>query len=345
MEIDPLYIKDSIVAKFREEYAKVSHIVEEYNRVKNMSYKALKKHIGESSSSAETQLIDGNKLMSMTREDFANNILYNSSDFADKCSEKIDILTNEELDDENYPLSKLQLMVRLKVYTPDRRNYRTECIYAPKLYNYLIKCVNAKEPFINPVTKTKYTQENIDELMKVMKIIDPKIEVPVFIKHGNDTKLELKHKIVTVDMDDYGTHPSYGRISILKFICIYLSRVIGGEEKEVYKICNIPADVGATGYFATGSADLTSNTVLVNIYKLFNDGMLLHNYIPPYNIPRPGSNDEYIYIKPKIHFNDIKTIKSWFKFLNPDKTTTFITKEQFIDKFKHYAEEVKNCNF
>jgi hypothetical protein len=345
MEIDPLYIKDSIVAKFREEYAKVSHIVEEYNRVKNMSYKALKKHIGESSSSAETQLIDGNKLMSMTREDFANNILYNSSDFADKCSEKIDILTNEELDDENYPLSKLQLMVRMKVYTPDRRNYRTECIYAPKLYNYLIKCVNNKEPFINPVTKTKYTQENIDELMKVMKIIDPKIEVPVFIKHGNDTKLELKHKIVTVDMDDYGTHPSYGRISILKFICIYLSRVIGGEEKEVYKICNIPADVGATGYFATGSADLTSNTVLVNIYKLFNDGMLLHNYIPPYNIPRPGSNDEYIYIKPKIHFNDIKTIKSWFKFLNPDKTTTFITKEQFIDKFKHYAEEVKNCNF
>jgi hypothetical protein len=150
---------------------------------------------------------------------------------------------------------------------------------------------------------------------------------------------------VTVDMDDYGTHPSYGRISILKFIYIYLSRVIGGEEKEVYKICHIPADVGATGYFATGSADLTTNTMLVNIYKLFNDGMLLHNYIPPYNIPRPGSNDEYIYIKPKIHFNDIKTIKDWFKFLNPDKTTTFITKEQFIDKFKHYAEEVKNCNF
>jgi hypothetical protein len=63
--------------------------------------------------------------------------------------------------------------------------------------------------------------------------------------------------------------------------------------------------------------------MLVNIYKLFNDGTLLHNYIPPYNIPRPGSNDEYIYIKPKIHFNDIKTIKDWFKFLNPDKTRFF----------------------
>ena len=345
-ELDPLHIKDEVIKSFKRDYKKALPIIEEYNAIKNMSYLELKKRvIANSPSSSVKQLIRDNELLTMTKEQIANDVLYDYSGLADKCSESIDILTNEELDDENYPLSKLQLMVRLKVYTPDRRNYRTECIYAPKLYNYLIKCVNAKEPFINPVTKTKYTQENIDELMKVMKIIDPKIEVPVFIKHGNDTKLELKHKIVTVDMDDYGTHPSYGRISILKFIYIYISRVIGGEEKEVYKICHIPADVGATGYFATGSADLTSNTMLVNIYKLFNDGTLLHNYIPPYNIPRPGSNDEYIYIKPKIHFNDIKTIKSWFKFLNPDKTTTFITKEQFIDKFKHYAEEVKNCNF
>ena len=344
-QIDPMHIKDAVVVKFLEEYAKALPIIEDYNRIKNMSYKELMYHVGDSPSSSKKRFIESNELLSMTKEQITNDVLYDYSDLADKCSESIDILTNEELDDENYPLSKLQLMVRMKVYTPDKKKYRTECIYAPKLYNYLIKCINSKEPFINPVTKTKYTQENIDELMNVMKIIDPKIEVPVFIKHGNDKKLELKHKIVTVDMDDYGTHPSYGRISILKFIYIYISRVIGGEEKEVYKICHIPADVGATGYFATGSADLTTNTMLVNIYKLFNDGMLLHNYIPPYNIPRPGSNDEYIYIKPKIHFNDIKTIKDWFKFLNPDKTTTFITKEQFIDKFKHYAEEVKNCNF
>ena len=345
-EIDPIHIKDNIVKNFFKDYNSVLPTITEYNKIKNMPYLELKKNMTTSSpSSFVKKLIKDNVLLGMTKQKIYADILYDDSELADKCSESIDILTNEELDDENYPLSKLQLMVRLKVYTPDKKKYRTECIYAPKLYNYLIKCINNKEPFINPVTKAKYTQENIDDLMKVMKIIDPKIEVPVFIKHGNDKKLELKHKIVTVDIDDYGTHPSYGRISILKFIYIYLSRVIGGEEKEVYKICYIPADVEATGYFATGSADLTTNTMLVNIYKLFNDGMLLHNYIPPYNIPRPGSNDEYIYIKPKIHFNDIKTIKGWFKFLNPDKTTTFITKEQFIDKFKHYAEEVKNCNF
>ena len=73
---------------------------------------------------------------------------------------------------------------------------------------------------------------------------------------------------------------------------------------------------------------------------------LFHHIFSP-NVSEPVflEPDKYIYIKPKIHFNDIKTIKGWFKFLNPDKTTTFITKEQFIDKFKHYAEEVKNCNF
>ena len=340
MEIDPLYIKDSIVAKFREEYAKVSHIVEEYNRVKNMSYKALKKHIGESSSSAETQLIDGNKLMSMTREDFANNILYNSSDFADKCSEKIDILTNEELDDENYPLSKLQLMVRLKVYTPDRRNYRTECIYAPKLYNYLIKCVNNKEPFINPVTKAKYTQENIEELMKVMRIINPNIEVPIFIKHRNDTKLKIDYITHEVNLRVLGADASFDGIPYLRFNEMYLSRMIAGVEKKVYVICYIPDDIEATGTFATGSADLNSYTMLVNIYKLFNEGRLLYNYLPPYNIPRPGTTNQYIYLKPQIHFNKIRTIDNWVRKSNYDPK--LLTKEEFLNRFKHYAQEINN---
>jgi len=338
MEIDPLYIKDSIVAKFREEYAKVSHIVEEYNRVKNMSYKALKKHIGESSSSAETQLIDGNKLMSMTREDFANNILYNSSDFADKCSEKIDILTNEELDDENYPLSKLQLMVRMKVYTPDRQRYRTECIYAPKLYNYLIKCINAKEPFINPVTKAKYTQENIEELMKVMRIIDPSLEVPVFIKHMNDTKLKVEYKELTKTYQNLDA--SFGTTNTIRYYKMYLSRIIGGVEYSVYNICTFPADIEAEGEFATGSADLNSYTMIVNIYKLFNEGRLLYNYIPPYRVPLTGRTGEYRYIKPAIHFNKYKLSKDW---LNDGWST--MTKTDFINMFKHYAQEVNNYIF
>ncbi len=343
-EIDPIHIKDEIVVKFREEYAKVIPIIEEYNMVKNMSYKALKKHIGKSSSSSSEKLSkEGNELLSMTREDFANNVLYDYTGLADKCSESIDILTNEELDDDNYPLSKLQLMARMKVYTRNKKNYRTECIYAPKLYNYLIQCINSNEPFINPVTKAKYTEENIEELMKVMRIINPKIEVPVFMKHTNDTKLELKYKTVAVNISDYGSNPSYGSTKILNFNRIYLSRMIAGSNYIAYEICHMPADIEVSGTFATGSTDLTSNTMIVNIYKLFNEGRLLHNYLPPYNIRRPGTTNQYTYIKPKIHFNRILSLNNWLYVSDRDKT--LITKEELINRFKHYAHEVNNYTF
>jgi hypothetical protein len=342
-QIDPIHIKDDVVVKFGEEYAKARPIIDEYNRVKNMSYKALKKHIGESSSSSEKKLMEGNELLSMTREDITNNILYDYTGLADKCSESIDILTNEELDDENYPLSKLQLMARMKVYTRNKKNYRTECIYAPKLYNYLIQCINSKEPFINPVTKAKYTEENIEELMKVMRIINPKIEVPVFMKHANDTKLELKYNTVPVNISDYGSNPSYDSIIILNFNHIYLSRTIAGTNYIVYEICHIPADIEVSGTFATGSTDLTSNTMLFRIYKLFNEGRLLHNYLPPYNIRRPGTINEYTYIKPQIHFNRIQSLNNWLHVSNRNKT--LITKEELINRFKHYAQEVNNYIF
>jgi hypothetical protein len=348
-QIDPIHIRDEVVAKFREEYAKAQPIIDEYNRVKNMSYKALKKHIGESSSSSEKRMTEGNELLSMTREDIANNVLYDytgraaHAELADKCSESIDILTNEELDDENYPLSKLQLMARMKVYTRNKKNYRTECIYAPKLYNYLIQCINSNEPFINPVTKAKYTQENIEELMKVMRIINPKIEVPVFMKHSNDTKLELKYNTVAVNISDYGSNPSYGSTRILNFNRIYLSRTIAGSNYIVYEICHMPADIEVSGTFSTGSTDLTSNTMIVNIYKLFNEGRLLHNYLPPYNIRRPGTTNQYTYIKPQIHFNRILSLNNWLYVSDSDKT--LITKEEFINRFKHYAQEVNNYTF
>jgi hypothetical protein len=342
-EIDPIHIKDEIVVKFKEEYAKVLPIIDEYNRVKNMSYKALKKHIGKSSSSSEKLSKEDNELLSMKREDIVNNILYDHTGLADKCSESIDILTNEELDDENYPLSKLQLMARMKVYTRNKKNYRTECIYAPKLYNYLIQCINSKEPFINPVTKAKYTEENIEELMKVMRIINPKIEVPVFMKHANDTKLELKYNTIDVNISDYGYNPSYGSTRILNFNHIYLSRTIAGTNYIVYEICRIPADIEVSGTFATGSTDLTSNTMLFRIYKLFNEGRLLYNYLPPYNIRRPGTTNQYIYIKPQIHFNSIQSLNNWLNVSNSDKT--LITKEELINRFKHYANEVNNYTF
>jgi len=334
-ELDPLHIKDEVIKSFKRDYKKALPIIEEYNKIKNMSYLELKKlKTSNSPSSAVKQLIRDNELLTMTKEQIASDILYDYSGLADKCSESIDILTNEELDDENYPLSKLQLMVRMKVYTPDRQRYRTECIYAPKLYNYLIKCINAKEPFINPVTKAKYTQENIEELMKVMRIIDPSLEIPVFIKHMNDTKLKVEYKEITKTYQNLDV--SFGATNTFRYYNMYLSRTIGGIEYNVYNICTFPADIEATGEFATGSADLNSYTMLVNIYKLFNEGRLLYDYIPPYRIPLTGRPGVYRYIKLLIHFNRYNISKKW---LNDEATTT---KTDFINMFKHYAQEVNN---
>jgi hypothetical protein len=334
-ELDPLHIKDEVIKNFKRDYKKAFSTIQEYNEIKNMSYLELKKRVAANSpSSSIKQLIRDNELLAMTKEQITNDVLYDYSGLADKCSESIDILTNEELDDENYPLSKLQLMVRMKVYTPDRQRYRTECIYAPKLYNYLIKCINAKEPFINPVTKAKYTQDNIEELMKVMRIIDPSLEVPVFIKHMNDTKLKVEYKEISKTYQNLDA--SFGTTDTIRYYRMYLSRVISGVEYNVYNICTFPADIEAEGEFATGSADLNSYTMIVNIYKLFNEGRLLYNYIPPYRIPLTGRPGEYRYIKPAIHFNRYKLSKDW---LNDGST---MTKTDFINMFKHYAQEVNN---
>ena len=332
-EIDPIHIKDEVIEKFREEYARVEPIIDEYNILKNMSYKELKRRMGNSPTSAEMRLIDDNQLLRMTKEEIVENVLYDYSGLADKCSESIDILTNEELDDENYPLAKLQLMVRFKVYIPGTTKYRTECIYAPKLYNYLIKCINNKEYFVNPVTKTRYTEEHIEELMKVMRIVDPKIERPVFVKHRNDRLLKLEYKVETINYNSL--HNSFGNINSITYYKLYLSRTLGGVEYNIYNLCTIPAIIEIDGEFASGSADITSSTMLFRIYKLFNDGMLLYNYVPPYHYVSATQFLNHVFVKIFIHFNSFRTRKQWIK----DDTT----KEQFIAMFKRYAEEINSC--
>ena len=340
-KIDPIHIKDNVIKNFNIEYENKKSIIEEYNRIKNIPYIELIKSIPYNS---KKKLMENNEMLRMSREEINNNILYSheASNLSDRCSEEIDILTNEELNSENYPLAKLQLMARLKIYTKNAEKYRTECIYAPSLYNYLIKCINNKEPFINPITKTKYTKKNIEELMKVIKIIDPSLEVPEFIKHRNDTKLKInyKQKIVELNSTYFPTFPSVGGITRLSFYDVYLSRNIGKKEYIIYDICSIPADIEATGDFATGSTDINSNTMLFNIFKLFNSGQLLNNYLPPYQIlPINVLADVYQYIKLGIHFNNYKTEDYWlYDYASGNETT----KDNFIKLFKSRAEEINN---
>ena len=337
---DPMHIKDDVIKKFTKEYEKLKPIVEEYNNIKKMSYVDLKKYFGDDPTTAEFRVIQNNELLMMDREQIQENILYDSEhqDLNDKCSEEIDILTNEDFSDENYPLAKLQLMVRLKVYTPDRQTYRTECIYAPELYNYLIKCINNKELFVNPITKTKYTNEHIDELMKVIKIIDSSLEVPRFIKHQNDTKLKITYQMRETHINP-NMQRSFGDVNIIYFYKIFLSRELVGTDYLVYEICHIPAGIEPTGFYATNSTDLSSSVMLFRIMKLFNEGRLLHNYLPPYCIKSENNPNAYRYIKPAIHFNRYREQINWIKDLEENR---YRTKEEFINLFKHYATEINN---
>ena len=324
---DPMHIKDDIIVSFNKEYEKIKSIIGEYNEIKQMSYIELKKYNGEDITSAVNQLIKNNELMNMNKEDIKNIILYDNNDqeVNDKCSEEIDVFTNDNFSDEDYPLAKLQLMVRLKVYTPDKKKYRTECIYAPALYNNLIKCINNKVPFKNPITNTEYTKEHISELMKVIKIIDPSLEVPVFIKHRNDTGLKI----------GYHTY----LYQIMLFTDIYLYRYINGVRIKIFHICTIPAEIEADGPYGTHSTDLTSSVMLFRIIKLFNDGRLLNNYIPPYCVPVYDRPNTYQYIKLGIHFNNYKKPDDWlFDQVTGIRSDIFTV----LELFKKRATEINN---
>ena len=331
--IRPIHISNDLLNSFNKEYESIKEILEEYNNVKNMSYATLvKKMINISPTSPIKRQMKENSLFSMTRKQIKDNILFkesSGSSLKDRCSESTDILTTDDFDDDNYPFAALQLMVRLKT------GKKTECIYAPALYNYLVNCANNKTPFINPITKQKYTTAHITELMKVMKTVDINIETPEYLKVVNDTKLLINYE----EFEEYV--PSRMGVTTLNFFAIYIYRKFSDEDYPIYDLCVIPADINSTGIFASGSNDLTSSVMLFRIQKLFNDGRLLSKYVPPYyTVVTDDDDDEYLqYIELGIHFNRYKTVNDW---MYDNETKEPVTKEQFINKFKHHAEEINN---
>jgi hypothetical protein len=320
----PVHIPNELLKKFKDEYKRLKNTITAYNKVKNKSYKDLVQDVKHKSSSSP-------ELFKMNRQQINDTVLNDYSDLEDKCNNRIDILTTNELADENYPLAKLQLMVRLKM------NKKTECVYAPALYNYLVSCVNNKTPFRNPITNQIYTDEHIKQLMKIMKIVDPNIEIPKYLKPINDTKLMIHHKVLDpVYIDPYKDNENFtgwDDISEVFFYEIYIYRQFGDKKYTIYKVCTIPANVEPTGvFFATGDNSLTSSTMVYKIIKLFNDGRLLSNYVPPYY-----SNNQYSDLG--IHFNRYKTYNPWFF---DNATGKFLSKTEFINLFKHYAQEINN---
>ena len=322
---NPKYIPDSLVKEFNLELNKAQPFIDKYKKIKDMGYlELIQNETDKLSSTNSKKLIKKHPLLGMNRSKINENILYDNTENENKCNGPTDILSNEKFADDNYPLAKLQLMVRLKF--PNR----TECAYAPKLYNLLVASINNREAFIDPATRVKYTDEHIKQIMDIMKIIDPNIEIPKFLKPINDTKL-----FISYEETQSGSTREMGNCK-LNWYNISISRTFGDKTHKILDLCTIPADIEVSGSFATESTNLTSNVMLSKILELFNDGKLLHNYVPPYYIIDGG----YIkYIKLKINFNRYKVYNNWFY---DQETSKPLNKQEFIDMFKRYAEDINN---
>lgn len=333
----PLHIPDKVVKEFNEIYTKLKSSIKKYNEIKDMPYTELVKL-------PPSTIGNGNSLFKMSRKDIQDNILYDGNEsLKDKCNNIEDILTKDNFKDENYPLAKLQLMVRLKIkIDDDSNNYKTQCLYAPSLYNHLVSSVNSKKPFINPATNVKYTDKHIKQLMEVMHIIDKDLENPILLKPINDTKLKLEVRVLP---DDPHYRPDmimrYG--GILKFYSVDVYRKFGNTEYKIYTICTIPVNIGnePNDLIKTGSNDIASSVMLSYIIKLFYEGRLLSNYVPPYyNL----INNYYRqYIDLGIHFNNFKQMENWIYELDDfGRLVRTKPKDEVLKMFIRYLEEIKN---
>jgi hypothetical protein len=339
----PQFIEDSVARSFKKDYEKSKEALDEYVKVKNMPYLQLVKYVEKKSPSKEIKdIAKDNILFSMTREQINENILndeYSSdeSQLQDRCSSNEDIITKQDFDSEDYPLAKLQLMVRLKIRNGDK--YKTECLYGPQFYNYLVESINTKQPFISPATRIPYTEEHIDELMKIMRLINPSIERPYFLKPINDKKLKIEYTPV---------NPQFSANNFgLDFVSIDLYRQIGVTKHQIYHICVIPINIGSRQdqehVIGTQSADLTSATMVFRIFKLFRDGRLLNKYVPPYCITYRDNLGRQLkeYIGMMIHFNNYRTVDHWLEYRTRDEVRD-MTRDEIRDMFIRYAQEINN---
>lgn len=260
----------------------------------------------------------------MSRDEIIKKHLYSdmSPDNKNRCSESVDYLTNEEFEDSNYPLAKLQLMVKLKFRDSDNKLIRTDCVYAPAIYNQLVDNVNENIPFKSKI-REYLKKSHIKSIMRKMRLIYKNIEEPVFIKPIHDTKIELtsdEENVYKVKMYDDIKNIYYEQA----FVNIVLIRKFGSEIYNLMPVCSLPENIN---YNDTESTDITSATMILKIYTLFADGKLLSSYVPPYEV-----SDDIIKMNTKFNEDSNGEIIKW----------ELHKKSELIKKFTIYATEVNN---
>jgi hypothetical protein len=260
--------------------------------------------------------IDDDSFLKKDRKYFKDKVLYDDADDLNKnrCISNTDGISQDEFDDDKYMLAKLQLLFQLHTKNEVGNIVRTDCFYAPSFYNHIVQRLNNQLPINNPVTNVNLpdteAEQAIEALMKIMSVIVPGIERPRFILPVYDSRYVILHNEYT-----YNNHQYYD---------IYTQKYVGNLYVCICHICTILADVEDSS--ETGSTNMTSSTFLQYIYKLFNKGVLMNTYVPPYYF---GDVDNRYYIKAGIHFNRYYDAESWNK-----------PRKEQIRLFKHYMEEI-----
>jgi hypothetical protein len=199
---------------------------------------------------------------------------------------------------EEYPLYKLQLVV--KIHTRNRQNkiIRTDCGNPIDLYNYIISYYNENKIPINPFTKKQMTKENINAIMKMLPFAtkNAHIERPQLIKEKFDNELFISFS----QKDGYYTAfllRSFGRVPNTD------DESSQGIDIPIYQICSFPSDIGNDD-----SIDRTSTGMAYLLDTLFSERKLLHTYMSPYAIVRP---DGWSVIKIASRLLQFKTPNDW----------------------------------
>jgi hypothetical protein len=297
----PRYIKDEEYNKTVKIYNQNEKSIKMYKELINIGILDLVNGNKTKSGSKSHNLLDKNK------EYFENNVFNIDDNDKTKCNSNTDAISQEDFDDPKYLLSRLQLMYKLHKKNEKGDIIRTDCFYAPNFYNYIVSRIRNKETLVNPLTKEPISDEDIENLMKIMRIVLPNLEKPEYTLPIHDKMLKIQHTEIM-----YRNKPYYD---------VFISRKIGDIDFIIYKLCVIPADIDVA---ETGSTDIASTVFLFSIYKLFNTCRLMHTYMPPYHLYK-----EYLKLD-TIHFVNYRRQAQWHK-----------TRSEQITMFKHYLDELK----
>lgn len=322
---------DKEYAKMQEEYEKKRPLIEQYKKLINTNFLDLTGLKKKSPSKIPSRLNKSREEIKI--EDLNENLEYDQyeSYTIDEKNDKTKTMclgnvainssdNNDNLDSDNYPLAKLQLLVKMHKRYSNGKIEKTYCFYAPDLYNILISQANNKEIFFNPTSpEHKFDKEDINELMKVMHMIDDSLEIPRFIKPMNDKGLTLNV-----------TEQNYDNTN---FYIFTIDRKIGDINYNIFYLCSVLGDVEPEEFKQDGhtSRDISSGVFVINLFKLFNSGKLLNNYVPPYY----DYNTKQI-IRLMIHFNNFRKPEQWLYNESDSKKSR---QEQLV-MFKRYLDEI-----